>query len=109
MTSSATNTSSTPDNSQTLFDVALKKYTKCTGKDLRNHPLAYLIDRCDSPDVILTIFQEQSRAFDKFRNGDPNLVKWLKPVVNGLHAISTNVALSAGASLVSPTKFPILL
>jgi hypothetical protein len=99
--SSILNTSS---NFQALFEVALAKYTKRTGRDLRNHPLANVIDRCNSPDEILVIFKEQSRAFDEFRNGDPKLTNWLEPAVNGLYAISTNAALSAGASLVSPTQ-----
>jgi hypothetical protein len=107
--SSILNTTSTSSNFQVLFEVALAKYTNRTGQDLRNHPLANVIERCDSPDAILAIFQEQSRAFDEFRNGDPKLVKWLGPAVNALYAISTNAALSAGASLVSPTQSRILL
>ena len=103
--SSASNTFSPQSNFKTLFDTALAKYAKRTGQDLRNHPLAAAIDRCDSPDGILTIFQEQSQALDEFRNGDPKLIKWLGPVVDGLHAISTNTALSAGASLVRPNQF----
>jgi len=100
--SSASNTSSLPSAFETLFNTALDNYAKRTGQDLRNHPLAAAIDRCGSPDSILAIFQAQSQAFDEFRNGDPKLIKWLRPVVNGLHAISTNTVLSAGASLVSP-------
>ena len=61
-----------------------------------------MIDWCESPDEILGIFQEQSQAFDEFRNGDPKLIKWLAPLVNGLHAISTSALISAGSSLVSP-------
>ena len=90
---------------ETFFETALAKYAKCTGQDLRNHPLAAAIDRCDSPDSILAMFQEQSQAFDEFRNGDPKLIKLLGPVVNGLHAISTNTVLSSAASLVSPNQF----
>jgi hypothetical protein len=82
-----------------LFDVALAKYAKRTGQDLRNHPLAASIDKCQSPDALLSIFQMQSRAFDEFRNGDPKLIKWLKPVVDGLHIVSARV--NASASLVS--------
>jgi len=41
-------------------------------------------------------------AFDQFRNGDPKLIKWLAPLVNGLHSISASAVISAGASLVSP-------
>jgi len=100
--SSPSNTSTPQSNFKALFDTALDKYAKRTGQDLRNHPLAASIDKCGSPDEILAIFQAQSQAFDEFRNGDPKLVKWLRPVVNGLHAISTNTVLSASASLASP-------
>ena len=77
------------------------------GKDLRNHPLADRIDSCDSPDSIIDIFQEQSRAFGEFMNGDTKLFKWLRPVVNVLHALSTNSVLSDNGSLVS-LAFPII-
>ena len=99
----------TPSNFETLFDAALEKYTKRTGQDLRNHELARMLDRCESPDSILAIFKEQSQDFDEFRNGDPKLIKWLTPIVNGLHAISTSAAISAGASLVSLTQRPVPL
>jgi hypothetical protein len=99
--SSVPNTTSSSSNFEALFNAALAKYIKRTGQDLRNHPLATMIDSCESLDEILEIFQEQSRAFDEFRNGDPKLIKWLTPVVKKLHAISTSAAISAGASLVS--------
>ena len=106
---SASEKSSPQSSFNALFNTALDKYAKRTGQDLRNHPLAAAIDRCDSPDSILAIFLEQSQAFDGFRNSDPKLIKWLGPVVNGLHAISTNTALSDGVSLVSPNQFRIPL
>ena len=91
-----------------LFNAALEKYTKKTGKDLRNHPLASEIDSCDSPDSIINIFQEQARAFDEFKRGDTQLFKWLKPVVNVLHALSTNDVLRDSVSLVSLATFVIV-
>ncbi|KAN0111234.1 hypothetical protein V8E52_008714 [Russula decolorans] len=60
----ASNTTSTSSNFEVLFNAALAKYTNQTGNDLRNHPLAIMIDSCDSPDSILDIFQEQARAFE---------------------------------------------
>jgi hypothetical protein len=105
--SSSYHTTSTFSNIETLFNAALAKYNKQTGKDLRYHPLASMIDSCDSSDSILEIFRKQSEAFDEFRRGDPKLFKWLRPVVNVLHALSTHSAVSAGASLVSPAKYPI--
>jgi len=100
----ASNTSSLSSTFKTLFEIALAKYTKRTGQDLRNHLLAANIDRCKSPDDILAIFQAQSQAFDEFRNGDPKLIKWLRPVVNRLHTISTNTVASAGVSIVSSNQ-----
>jgi hypothetical protein len=101
---SASITNTTRSHFEALFDAALDKYKKRTGKDLRNHPLAAIIDRCDSPDEILTIFEEQSRAFDEFRSGDLKFINFLQPVVNGLYAISNSAVLSAGGSLVSRTQ-----
>lgn len=99
--------SATYTNFETLFDAALAKYTKQTGTDLRNHPLASMIDSCDSPDSILVIFEEQAKAFDEFRSGDSKLIKLLRPVVNGLDAIFASAALSAGVGLVSFPEFHI--
>jgi hypothetical protein len=99
--SSIANATSTSSNFVALFDAALDKYTKRTGQNLHDHPIAAIIDRCDSLDSILDVFKDQSLAFDRFRNGGPKLLRWLTPVANGLYVISTNVALSAGASLVS--------
>ena len=103
---SAPSTSSTPSNFEALFDSALSRYKRRTGQDLRNHPLAAVIDRCQSPTAILAVFQEQSRAFDEFRNGNAKLTRFLTPIVNGLHTISTSTVTSTGASLVSPLTSP---
>ena len=82
--SSASTTASS--NFQAIFNSALVEYTKQTGKDLRNHPLASEIDSCDSADSIANIFKEQAKKFDEFRKGDSTkLVKWLEPVVKVLH------------------------
>ncbi|KAN0111248.1 hypothetical protein V8E52_008728 [Russula decolorans] len=100
--SSASNTTSASFNFEAFFNAALTEYTKRTGKDLRNHPLASKIDGCDNPESILDIFQEQALAFEKFRKGDTKLFKWLRPVVDVLHAISTNETISDIASHVFP-------
>jgi hypothetical protein len=99
--SSASNTA-TSSNFQALLNAALANYTKQTGRDLRNHPLADRIDSCDSPDSILDIFQEQVKAFDDSINGDTKMFKLLRPVVNVLHALSTNSVVSDNGSLVNP-------
>jgi hypothetical protein len=68
------NTISTSTDFEALFEAALAKFTKCTGKDLRNHPIATLIDGCTSPDAILAIFQEQYLAFKN--SGTATLNRW---------------------------------
>ena len=91
----------TTSNFEAIIDAALAKYTRQTGKDLRNHPLALKINQCDSAESILAIFQEQAQEFDEFRNGNSKLIKWLQPVVTGLYTLSTNPSLRHGVNLVS--------
>ena len=100
--SSPSNTTFTSSTFDTLFNAALEKYTKQTGKDLCNHPLASEIDNCKNIDSILNIFKKQAQAFDEFKNGDVNLLRWLTPVVDVLHALSTNKAIRDSVSHVSP-------
>jgi len=107
-TSSTRSTTPTPSTYNLLFDSALAEYNKHTGQDLLDHPQVAAIDQCDSLDLMLNLFREQSRAFDKFSNDDPKLIKWLKPIVLILRAIGRSEALGAGATVVSPTRFHIL-
>jgi hypothetical protein len=102
--SSTPNTTSSFSKSETIFNAALIKYSQQTKIDLRNHPLASKIKACNSAESILAVFQEQAKAFDEFRNGDPKLFKWLQPVVTGLYALSTNPAVNAGVSFVGLNK-----
>src|SRR5260221_13403460 len=102
--SSSINTTTPASNFEALFDAALTKYTKRTGKGLSDHPLTAMLDRCSSPDDVLAIFEEQAKAFDEFRNGDPKLIKWLRPIVDGLHGLCTNTAVQETACVVSPHR-----
>ena len=94
-------------NFQVIFRDALTKYTKQTGKDLLNEPLATRIRGCSSSSEILGVFQEQAQAFQQFRNGNSKLFKWLEPIVNVLNAFAPT--LSAGVGHVSPTKLVIII
>lgn len=94
-----------PSNFEALFQAALAKYSKQTGHDLVNHPRTAVLDHCDSPNAILAIFEEQARAFDEFRNGDPKLIKWLRPLVNCLHILCSSKTCCASVNLVSPVSF----
>ena len=102
---SSINTTSPSSNFEALFDAALTKYTKRTGKGLADHPLTAMLDRCSSPDDVLAIFEEQAKAFDEFRNGDPKLIKWLRPIADGLHTLCTNATVDTAACVVSPHRY----
>src|SRR5712671_2871993 len=99
---------STSSHFEALFNAALAKYSEQTGKDLRNHQFAHQIDRCNTPESLLAVFQEQAQTFDEFRNGDHRLIKWLQPIVSHLHALSTSSTLSGMVSAVSPYRAGVL-
>jgi hypothetical protein len=79
---------------------ALNEYKQKTGEELRDHPLATKLRRCDSVGAIKAIFKDQANAFQQFRNGDHKLMKWINPVVDVLYTF--NDTLSGVASMVRP-------
>ena len=80
---------STPSSDfKSVLDAALSEYKKKTGKELLDHPLATEVQRCDSVDAILAIFQGQAEGFRQFKDGDQKLMKWISPVVDVLYTFS---------------------
>ncbi|KAI0265311.1 hypothetical protein BC834DRAFT_988858 [Gloeopeniophorella convolvens] len=69
---------------RSLFGTALKEYTEQTGTALATHPLSAQLRECTSVDSIISVIQEQARAFDVVRKGDgPSpLRERLAPVVD---------------------------
>jgi hypothetical protein len=105
MSSSTPGQTSTPSsNFQSIPDAALSQalseYKKKTGKQLLDHPLAAEVQRCDSVDAIITIFQGQAEAFQQFKDGDRRLMKWISPVVDVLYKFSDT--LGGAAAIVRP-------
>ena len=99
MSSSTPGQASIPSsNIKSVFDTALNEYKQKTGKELLDHPLATEVQRCDSADAILAIFQRQAEAFKQFRDGDRRLMKWIDPMVDVLYTFSET--LGEGVSLV---------
>jgi len=76
---------------QSIFDAASKEYEKKTGQDLGTHPLAADLDRCNSPDGVLDIFQKKAVALDEVEKRDQTLMKWLDPTVHVLLTLSAIV------------------
>ena len=89
-------TSTPSSNFKSILDAALSAYKKKTGKELLDHPLATEVRRCESVDGILTILQGQAREFQRFRDGDQRLMKWISPVVDVLYKFSDTLGVAAG-------------
>ena len=99
--SNVTSTSASRANLDSIFNAALKTYTKKTGKDITSHPLATEFQSCDSPDAILSVLRRQIPTPDKSQSGDETFVKCLIPTVNVLYTLSDT--LGEGVGLVSST------
>lgn len=88
--------SSTP-KFQPIFEQALEEYRKKTGKDLTAHPLAAVINGCDSPTAILTVLQKKANELKQSRSNDEQLIEWLVPTVNILNALSATLGEDVGS------------
>jgi hypothetical protein len=73
-----------------------KKKKKKTGSDLTNNSLAKELQGCESSEAILDIIQREAKAFDKFRDGDNRLMKWIGPSVGVLYTISATLGQGVG-------------
>ena len=87
-------TPSTPDpseNFRSIFDKALKAYTKKTEKDLLLLPLFRDLNACDSPEEIISKLRDPNLGFNQPGNSGDSLSKWLIPTVKVLHALSASL------------------
>jgi hypothetical protein len=75
------------DPISTSLRQALGLYKRKTGKELLDHPLATELKQCSSIDAILEILQGQASAFQRFRDGDQRLMKWISPIVGVLYRL----------------------
>jgi hypothetical protein len=102
---SASNPTADPStaNLTAIFEAASNEYRSLTGQNLGTHPLATELERSNSPESILGVFQKQAQALDKFRKGDDKLMRSLTPIVHVIFTLSAT--LGAGICLVSPHCF----
>ncbi|KAH9031927.1 hypothetical protein EDB85DRAFT_2275272, partial [Lactarius pseudohatsudake] len=103
MSSSTPGQMVTPTDFKSILD-SLTEYKKKTGKELLDHPLATEVQRCDSVDAILAIFQGQAKAFQQFRDGDQRLMKWIGPVVDALFTFSATLSEGVALAPFPPAK-----
>ena len=96
--SSAGQATTSSSTIQSIID-ALAGYTKVTGIDLSKSPFAASIERSNSPEAILELFQEREKAFKEYRSGNRRLIGCLGPAVKAIQAFSG--ILGEAVSLVS--------
>jgi hypothetical protein len=53
-----------------ILDEASRQYKAMTGEDITTHPYAAKLERWDSVDAVLEVFQSQVQAFNEFRKGN---------------------------------------
>lgn len=94
-----THTTPSPSNFRLIIDAALDEYTNQTGIVLTQNPFAHKIQQSDSPDHVVALFQEREKEFTDYRNRNRNLINFIKPTVQVLHALSGT--LGEAISLVS--------
>ena len=85
-------------NFQLIFDNALNAYRRRTKNDLLTHPLAELLEPCDSASRILTVLQGQVQELNQSQRQNETWTRWLHPTVKVLHAFSET--LGKGVTLV---------
>jgi hypothetical protein len=81
---------------KSILDAALSEYKTKTGNDLTNSSLAKELQGCESSEAVLDIIQCEAKAFDKFRDGDKRLMKWIGPSVDVLYTISATLGQGVG-------------
>jgi len=84
------------DRFRSIFDKALKAYTKKTERDLLSLPLFREINACDSPEDILNKLRDPTLGFNQPGSSDDGLKKWLTPIVNVLYAFSATLGEGVG-------------
>jgi hypothetical protein len=91
--SSVSSTSTSRPNFSSIFDAALESYRCKTEKDLASDPLLPSLQRCDSPEAILSVLREQ---INESQNSDAEIFKWVIPTVKVLRAFSDTLGKVGG-------------
>ncbi|KAH9027502.1 hypothetical protein EDB83DRAFT_2319659 [Lactarius deliciosus] len=99
--SSSSQTPASSSQFESIISTALSEFKKKTGKNLLDDLLAKELENCDSVEAVMGIIQGQAEAFDKFRDGDSRLIKWIRSSVHVLYTISA--ALGDGVGAVVPS------
>ena len=85
---SPTDHTTTSDSNLQLIIDALADYANQTGIDLSRNPFVEKLQRSNTPDAILRLFQEREEAFKEYCDKNRRLINCLGPAVRVLHAFS---------------------
>ncbi|KAH9978509.1 hypothetical protein BJV74DRAFT_136199 [Russula compacta] len=97
-------TTVSPSNFKSFFDAALADYLKQTGVDLIKYPFAERLQNCHSVDDVLELFQDKSKEFKDYRDGNSKLINCLNPAVKVIHVLSDLLGEAASLVPFPPTK-----
>jgi hypothetical protein len=92
---------STSSSFRSLLDAALQDYANQTGIKLDDHPLAELLERCNSADSMFSVLQEHAQSFREICE-DGKIMKSLKSVIHILYDLSNSSAFGDGTGIVCP-------
>jgi hypothetical protein len=81
---------------------AVDKYAEQTGINLKENPFADKVKDCDSPGAVLSLLQENVKAFKDYRDNNRKFIECVGPVVQFVHAFSGILGEAAG--MVSPDQ-----
>ena len=88
-------------NFQSILN-AVDKYAKQTGINLMENPFVDKVKGCDSPSAVLSLLQENLKAFKDYRDNNQKFIECIGPVVKFVHAFSG--VLGEAARLVSRNR-----
>jgi hypothetical protein len=91
-------------NFASILNAALDSYRRKTKKDLASHPLLPILQRCDSPEAILSVLREQIPTFNQSQNSDDERSKWVIPTVKVLNAFSDTAGQVVGLVNISTLR-----
>ena len=75
---------------------AVDKYAEQTGINLMENPFADKVKGCDSPSAILSLLQDNLKAFKDYRDNNQKFIGCINPVVKFVHAFSGVLGEAAG-------------
>ena len=82
-------------NFRSILD-AVDKYAEQTGINLNEHPFADKVKGCDSPSAVLSLLQENLKAFKDYRDNNRKFIQYISPVVEFVHTFSGILGEAAG-------------